>query len=264
MKFVFLKSGDFLEFKTKKTKFSDGWFNFLFEKNIAQEFSGEHFRQISNNTERKLSDLNNHIDTVNNFLRIQLPGVAHFSKSYNLNQQWLNAAHRQWVYMTARYKNEIFDIPASTRNAWMQINNLIHELEMNYRHEFNNNVVSEIPETENLKVEKEDCEFVQHDLVLSFRNLGRHQYNQWQVGYDSINEETSNYNTISTSFSFYHSIDNYRHAAPSEYVKWCEKQNIEVLAPWVVLGTFDIKNPWEVKEIMHRNLKDDSHIGFAI
>lgn len=264
MKFVFLKSGDFLEFQTKKTKFSDGWFNFLFEKNIAQGFSGEHFREISNNTEHRLLDLNRHIGTANNFLRARLQGVAHFSESCNLDQQWLNALHRQWVYMTDTYKNEIFDIPVPVRDAWMQINNLIHQLESNYRHEFNNNVVLEIPKTTNLKVEKEDCEFAQHNLVLSFKNLGRHQYNQWQVGYDSINEETSNYNTISTCFSFYHSVDNYCHAAPTEYVKWCEKQNIEVLAPWVVLGTFDIKNLWEVKEIMHRNLKDDSHIGFAL
>jgi hypothetical protein len=264
MKFVFLKSGDYLEFTPRRTAFVSEWFDFLFRKEIEQKFLGERDCWSTVSAESKLLEINKHIDSVNNFLRIRLPGVAHFSKSYNLNQQWLNDTHKQWVYMTDRYKNEIFDIPASTRDAWMQINNLIHKLEINYCHEINNTVISEIPKTENLKVKKEDCEFVQHDLVLSFRNLGRHQYNQWQVGCDSINEETSNYNTISTSFSFYHSMDNYLYDAPPEYVKWCEKQNIEVLAPWVVLGTFDIKNPWEVKEIMHRNLKDDSHIGFAL
>lgn len=264
MKFVFLKSGDYLEFTPRPTEFVSGWFGFLFRKGIAQKFSGERECGSTVSAESKLSEINKHIDDINNFLNIRLPNADHFKNNPNLNQQWLNDTHKQWVYMNERYKNEVYDIPDTVKQSWMKINSIVHNLEAYYQHEFNNDVILEMPKSENLIVKKEDCEFTQHDLMLSYKNLGRHQYNQWQVGYDTINEETNNYTEVTTSFSFYHNVENYNYTAPPEYVKWCEQQNIEILAPWVVLGTFNIPDPWEVKEIMHRNLKDNSSVGFEL
>jgi hypothetical protein len=161
------------------------------------------------------------------------------------------------------YKNQIFDVPQNVKQSWQDINSLIHRIELNYNQEFKNRVISEIPSSANLKVTKEDCEFSQYDLVLNYDNLGRHQFNQWQVGQDCINDETNNYQVISANFIYFQGLEHYPGAiAPVEYAKWCERQNIEILGLHVPFGKFKISDSWTVKEIMQRNLKDDLAVGF--
>jgi hypothetical protein len=136
-------------------------------------------------------------------------------------------------------------------------------MELNYIQEFKNFVISEIPSPTNIKVTKEDCEFAQYDLVLNYDNLGRHQFNQWQTGQDCVDTETNNYQVISTNFTYFQGLDHYPQLeSPTEYVKWCERQNLEIIGPHIPSGKFKISDSWTVKEIMHRNLKDDLAVGF--
>jgi hypothetical protein len=265
MKFIFLKSGDYLEFTPKSTRFIKGWFEYLFENEIEKKFKNQENSWATQSGEQYLYEINQHIDTVNDFLNIRLPDIPPFNKNDNLNQQWLNNTHKHWAKVTNWYKNELFEVPGNVKEAWQEINNLVHRIELGYQQEFKNSVILEISSLTNLKVEKEDYEFAQYDLVLNYDNLGRHQFNQWQVGLDSVDAETNNYNVITTNFSYFQGLDYYpRTEVPQEYVKWCERQNLEVLGPHVPLGRFKISDSWTVKEIMHRNLKDDLAVGFEL
>jgi hypothetical protein len=263
MKFIFFKSGDYLEFTPKPTKFVGEWFDFLFENNIAHQYNNHDHSWPTKACEQWIAELNQHIDVVNEFLRISLPVVPAFIKNSNLNQKWLNDLHKIWAHATHHYKNEIFFIPKNVKNSWQEINSVIHKIELNYIQEFKNSVITELPSLSNLKITKEDCDFGQYDLVLNYDNLGRHQFNQWQTGQDCIDAETNNYNIVSTNFNYFQGLDYYpRPEAPAEYVKWCEKQNLEILGPNVPFGKFKISDSWTVREIMHRNLKDDLAVGF--
>jgi hypothetical protein len=265
MKFIFLKSGDYLEFTPKPTKFIKGWFDYLFENEMEKKFKNQENSWSTHSGEQHLHEINQHIDTVNSFLNIRLPDVNLFNKNPDLNQKWLNDTHKHWAHLTDRYKNEIFDIPDNVKQSWQEINNLVHRLELGYQQDFKNSVIFEITSLTDLKVGTEDFEFSQHNLVLSYENLGRHQFNQWQVGLDSVDAETNNYNVITTSFSYFQGLDYYpRLDAPQDYIMWCERQNLEIIGPWVSLGKFKISNTWEVKEIMHRNLKEDLAVGFEL
>ena len=253
MKFVFLPSGDYLEFTPKNTTFVNAWFDYLFEEGMEKNFVNKKNEGSTNTCELRMAQLNHHIDIVNEYLKVNFPDTIRFDNSLNLNQSWLNSTHKIWVKLMNQYSTLY---TPDLENSWEQINHLIHMLESNYQQTFENVVEIKIPEHLNFKIEKEDCEFSQHDLVLAYNNLGRHQFNQWQVGLDQIDDETNNYKDISTTFEYFQGTDKVSRAnAPIEYIAWCNRQNIEVLAPWVVLGTFNI-DTWQVKEIMHRNLQN--------
>lgn len=264
MKLVFYKSGDYLEFEHKNTKFGNEWFDFLFDKEVNTKYRGERQGWHVSSTEERLDLINTYITDINKFLKIVAPdNTVLFENNNSLNQAWMNSTHKKWVMLTDRYKNQIYDIPWELKNAWSEINNIVHYLEQGYKHSFYNTLLPQIP-VGMLTVTKEDCEFTQRDIVLNYDNLGRHQHNQWEVGTE-IDEETNNYNTISTSFTYtYYQTDaalkNFA-APPVDYIEWCKHRNVEVLAPWVVLGRFK-SSTYDVREFMHKNLKEGIEVGF--
>jgi hypothetical protein len=265
MKLVFYRTGDFLEFNVKNTPFVNKWFEFLFDNKINSKYHGEENNWHTGSSEDRLALINTYINDANAFLKINLPdNTMLFENSTTLNQTWLNDTHRKWVVLTERYKNEIFDIPWELKQAWTGINNNIHYIELGYTDTFRNSTTAQIPKSAGLVVTKEDCDYTQKDLVLNYDNLGRHQFNQWEIG-SELNEETSNYDTISSSFTYVYSqytaaVKNFA-SAPTDYIDWCNRRNVEVLPPWVVLGRFKCSS-YDAREIMHRNLKDGRSVGF--
>jgi hypothetical protein len=267
MKFVFLKSGDYLEFQPKKTKFVKGFFDYLFSNGINDNYGGDTFDYILNDSEKKIEDLNQYITSVNNSIKILVPeNEIVFDHGTSLNQDWLNDTHKKWAYLTHTYKDNIYDVPHEFKKMWNGVNDTIHKLEMYYSHRFENTVITKIPESANLKVEQEDAIFSNSGLCLSYSNLGRHQYNQWEVG-SEIDHETNNYEVITTTivykFGLSEDVANHPTIAPEGYAKWCKERNIPVLGPWVSLGDFALSR-FDVREIMHKNLKKDVSIGFEI
>lgn len=264
MKLVFYKSGDYLEFEHKNTKFGNEWFDFLFDNEVNTKYRGEQNCWHAKSTEERLKLINSYITDINQFLKITVPNnTVFFENNATLNQPWLNDTHKKWVMLTDRYKNEIYDIPWELKNAWSEINNIVHYIEQGYKNSFYNTLTSQMPKGL-LTVTKEDCDFTQRDLVLNYDNLGRHQFNQWEVGAE-MDEETNNYTTVSTSFTYIYSqqdaaLKNFA-PAPADYVEWCKHRNLEVLAPWVVLGRFKLST-YDVREIIHKNLKEDICAGF--
>ena len=264
MKFIFLKSGDYLELEPNNTPIANAWFTSIFSKKMNMSYFAkgphciENFNQVIN-------ELNNAVDIVNQFaLSKNLPQIM-FDKIKGIDQSWLNSTHKQWV----KYTDELKDIvngDDTTANdpqfvqAWGDINSHIHRLEGYYSLYFTNTKGAILDDID-IDILPEHCEYSQHDLILSFDNLGKHQHAQW-VTNSKVDEETSNYKTISARFEY-----TFNPAAPKglppipDYVDWCKKNNLKVLPPWAILGNFK-KNRWDVKHLIHQNLSQGLEVGF--
>lgn len=267
MKFVFLKSGDYLEFRPKRTKFVNGFFEYLFTNSINKHYHGSGLDYTLRTTEERIQTLNQYIAGVNLSLKILVPdNEIKFNHNDTLSQEWLNDTHKKWAYLTHTYKDSIYEVPSEFKKMWNGINDLIHQIELYYSHKFENNVIAKVPDSANLKVELEDSIFSNSGLCLSYSNLGRHQYNQWEVGAE-IDDETNNYTVISTNIVYKIGLsEDITHSptiAPTDYIKWCEARNVPALGPWVSLGDFLLPR-FTVREIMHINLKKDVSVGFEI
>jgi len=267
MKFVFLKSGDYLEFTLKQTKFINGFFDYIFTNNINKQYSGNVRHYRTREIEERLQTINKNIAGVNSAMSVIVPeNTIRFTHNENLNQVWLNETHKKWVHLTHTYKDEIYDIPWELKSMWGEINDLVHYMEQNYSHDFENKILSKIPLSADLKVELEDCVFSNQGLCLGYSNLGRHQFNQWEVGTE-IDDETNNYKVISTeviyNFNMSEDVRGDPEIAPTAYADWCNKKNVPILGPWISLGNFKLSR-FEVREIMHRNLKADPAVGFEL
>ena len=125
--------------------------------------------------------------------------------------------------------------------------------------------INELKSLENIdiKIRPEDCEYSQHDLILRFDDLGKHQYDQWITG-SSVDEETSNYKTISARFEYAFNPQLNKGILPNPaYIEWCNQNNLQVMPPWIILGNFK-KNKWEIKQLMHQNLSRGLEVGFEL
>ena len=219
------------------------------------------------NTNLHLHNLEEAVKIVNQFAKeknlsqLMLPAIT------GLDQSWMNAAHKQWV----RYTDELCNIVNGDDTkiqypefsvAWQSINTYIHTLEDYYSVYFTNTKGAYLKKID-VKIRPEDCEYSQHDLVLSFQDLGRHQFNQWVTG-STVDAETSNYKTISARFeyTYYPQLTEGAQANPN-YVRWCNENNLEVLPPWIILGNFK-KNKWEIRKLMHQNLSRGLEVGFEL
>jgi len=255
MKFIFLKSGDYLELEPNNTPIASVWFNNIFSKKMNMSYFARDtsFITRSNGT---INNLNAAIDIVNKFaVEKNLPKIM-FDKIVGIDQQWLNASHKKWVLQTDRLKNIVNgddtkqNYPGFVK-SWQNINTYIHALEYYYSVYFT------------IKIQPEDCEYSQHDLILKFDDLGKHQYDQWITG-SAVDEETSNYKTISARFEYAFNPQLNKGILPNPaYIEWCRQNNLQVMPPWIVLGNFK-KNKWEVKQLMHQNLSQGLEVGFEV
>ena len=269
MKFVFLKSGDYIEFEPPKSKFVESWFEYLFNNNLNLDYNCSSKNEIDN-VVSGLAQLNRNISHVNEFAKANFPeDDIKFDNCDELDQQWLNAAHKKWVLLNNKYGKHVNGHHLKSAypefyKAWQDINHNIHSIEGWWSLYFGNKKVWMLPNDSTAKITQEDCTFDQNDLILEFDNLGKHQFDQWATGAE-LDEETNNYEKISANFRY---IFRYPYTktspAPSEYVNWCQKRNIPVLPNWVNLGRFPKYDVWTVKQIMYKNLRVDRQIGFML
>ena len=262
MKFIFLKSGDSLELNVSRAPIIESWFEYLFANNLNLAYSSNY--DYSADIEEHLASLPAIIDDANKFILGCAPeNTLLFEPCDELNQTWLNETHKLWAMLTDKYKNNIFPAPPE----WHKVNSIIHRIEGYYCANFKNIQDSLLPEKFHKKIRPEDCEYTQMDLMLSFKNLGRHQQNQWLSGSD-IDEETNNYKAISLDFEYRYFLETGPITQPApppiEYQQWCNKRNIPVLAPWIPIGKFSKYDRNEIKKIFHKNLKDSKDIGFEL
>jgi len=266
MKFIFLKSGDYLELEPNNTPIASAWFDNIFANKMNMSFFAKGKAYIGS-TNLNLYNLRDAIKIVNQFATEKNLPQLMFPTITGLDQTLMNALHKQWVKCTNEFSHIVLgdnikeQYPAFAE-AWQNINTYIHALE-NYYSIFFSNDKNAYLEKINAKIRPEDCEYSQHDLILSFQDLGRHQFDQWQTG-SKVDEETSNYKNIPTRFDYMYHPHLIKGLPPNpDYVRWCNENNLEVLPPWIVLGNFK-KNRWEVKQLMHQNLSQGLEVGFEI
>jgi hypothetical protein len=263
MKFVFLESGDSLEFTPNPAKIITSWFNYQFDS------GGAVFNVIDSKTElieTCINELNRCIDLSNNFIEGISKEKLKIKKSLDYDQIWLTQCHKDWAFLTDKYKNQIFPAP----EYWHNINHLIHNLEAPYSVNFkiNHPEQDQLPEEYIFPIKPEDGIYTTSGLVLSYYNLGRPQYEQWLLNSD-IDHETNNYQIIPLRFEYHCSMPtgpagNIGSTAPAEYLQWCAKRNIPPLAPFIPLGEFTNTNKYEVRKIMHRNLISGTSMSFEL
>jgi hypothetical protein len=268
MKFVFYKSGDVLELEPNPAKVIERWFDYMFDNNINDKYT------CNNSTAKivseKIKELNNTISQANYFISERTNGEAsmfEFSPRI-LDQKFLNATHKKWVYLTDTYKNEIHPQP----KFWHDVNRHVHDIESRFSADFknqNDKKLWALPQEYKAEILPEDGDYWQNDLMLSFRDLGRHQHNQWMLG-SHADYETSNYKNITLDFSYKHYIEQggpdctYQPSIPKGYIEWCKQQNLPILAPWLSIGKFKKYDRYEVRKIFHKNLIKDSTLGFEL
>lgn len=266
MKFIFLKSGDYLELEPNNTPIASAWFNNIFSNKMNMSYfaKGTSYIERSNQI---INKLNQAVDTVNKFaVEKSLPRIM-FSRISGLDQKWMNAGHKQWVKYTQELK-DIVNGDDTQQNyplfseAWQNINMYIHALENYYSIYFTNTNGAYLEEV-NVEIRPEDCEYSQHDLILRFDDLGKHQFDQWITG-SSVDEETSNYKTISARFEYTFNPQMVKGVPVNPaYIEWCKQNNLQVMPPWIILGNFK-QNRWNIKEIMHKNLSQGLEVGFEL
>ena len=266
MKFIFLKSGDYLELEPNNTPIASAWFNNIFSNKINMSFFAKGKTCIWR-TNQIISKLNEAVDIVNQFaIEKNLPQLI-FNKIGGLDQSWMNAAHKKWVRYTTELSNVVNGDDTKKHyptfvSAWQNVNTYIHDLESYYSVFFSNDDNSYLEKID-VKIRPEDCEYSQRDLVLSFHDLGRHQFNQWQTG-SAVDEETSNYKRIPARFDYMYHPHLIKGLPPNpDYVRWCNENNLEVLPPWIILGNFK-KDRCEVRKLIHQNLSQGLDVGFEL
>jgi hypothetical protein len=262
MKFVFLESGDSLELEVNSAPLIESWFEYLFENNLNLEYTSIH--NTNNRIDQQLAEINSMIDFANKFLLDRVPdNKILFETGKELDQRWLNEIHRIWVFLTERYKNEIFPQP----KEWHNVNHCVHNLEGMYTADFQNKKSRFLPVEYHKLVQPSDCEFTQSDIMLAFRNLGRHQHQQWLTGSD-VDDETNNYSTVSLDIGYRYFLEtgpiHNPIPAPLEYQQWCQERNLLVLPPWISIGKFLKYDRMEVRKLFYRNLKNSNNIGFML
>lgn len=261
MKFVFLKSGDYIELELNPATVITHWFEYLFEQKANSKIIST--INNSNKISKDLIDLNNTLANMNRLLAERIPENNVFFKQNNsINQQWLNTTHKQWAMLTDTYPHHINPGTNPFPYEWHRVNHLIHGIETAYFSQFVNEQIQFLPNNL-VSIVPSDYTFQGNGLILSYDNLGRHQYNQWAAG-TTPDDETNNYKKVSFNFEYRYSLqpNTTVNLPPVDYVSWCNEHNLAVIAPFISIGNFIKYSRHEVNEIFYRNLLESNNVGF--
>lgn len=260
MKLVFFETGDYLDIDRTNTKVVNAWFDYIFDNEYNHwEIKDSSFDHI----EKHLTLLNRCIIQGNEYLSDKIKDYELIREINGLDQNLLNDAHKKWAVQTGDNLNVLHPQP----RFWHEINDHVHALERHYYVSFRNTKCFDPISADWLKdLDADGCDYGVHDLVISYRNLGRHQYNQWLTG-SAIDRETNNYDTISMDFEYHFDIEFnpnvFQSPEPPGYREWCIKNNLKVLPPWIRLGKFMKYDRFEIRKLIHNNLKKNTQIGFV-
>jgi hypothetical protein len=230
MKFVWSKTGDYIEFDS-------------FNNDFIETVIGEWDKKFINNfTFDKKTDIileknnmKNNLKLVNDFLKkFNISPFIHDGD--DLNQDSLNLLHEEWVLLHHNYPRIIYFLNKDKilNKAFMDINEGIHRIEDIFSMTLNNNSNISVnnPHKESITT------FDKPNLYFHHSNLGRSSYSKWKNNDKSIhgldrNDMNEVYGVIEVNLDMPHTI-----LPPIEYQNWCKENNIGCAGNKISIGNF--------------------------
>jgi hypothetical protein len=230
MKFVWFKTGDYIEFDS---------FNNNFIENVIGEWNEKSINKFT--FDKKLDiilekdSLKKNLNLVNNFL--EKFKISLFVHNVNdINQDSLNSLHEKWVMLHYNHPKIIYFLNKNKilKNAFSDINEVVHRLEDSFSITVTNN--SDISITNLYK--ESITTFDQPNLYFHHSNLGRSSYSKWKNRDKSIhgldrNDMSEVYGIVEINLDVPHTI-----LPPVEYQNWCRENNIECVGNRISIGNF--------------------------
>jgi hypothetical protein len=230
MKFVWSKTGDYIEFDS---------FNNNFLELVIDEWNKSSINKFT--FDKKLDvilekdNLDKNLNLVNNFLK-KLNVLPFVYKFDDLNQDSLNLLHKEWVlfHINNSAISMLLNKNKILKDAFSDINISIHRLESIFSITLNNNSVISVrnPYKESITT------FNQTNLYFHNSNLGRSSYSKWKNNDKSIhgldrNDMSEVYGIIEFNLHVPHTV-----LPPIEYQNWCKENKIECAGNKISIGNF--------------------------
>ncbi len=134
--------------------------------------------------------------------------------------------------------NELKKINTSTD----RINNMVHELEFIYRQLAIHNIsLSRVNFVYgDYRVKPSDTVFGYDSVVVPFMDIGRPQYEKWNISRHVTHPEISNYDRITNYIDFYSTPVNLN--PNTKFIEQCNRENVPVWGNVLSIGTANYEN----------------------
>ena len=258
MKIIWNSTGDFLNLDPINQELAEYWINALNRDNK------NNFHLISTEFDPTwLPNLQEHLTIINQHLTNKLKNNSfeYFVDADLLDQQVLNRLHRTWVGTLEKYPM----IPMllkklDTKNEfhWNQINKKLHYIEKDitcYYKPFTN-----FWEVDNI-FGSQILNFNRAQISINFSQKGRSTFNKWRNRDFNIDDtDTNNYFQIGAEININLNREIIQ-IPPTNYVEFCQKNNIEVVGENLNLANFtDCESQLtKMRHILIRNILHENN-----
>lgn len=187
---------------------------------------------------------------------------AHFTiQSYHVPSPHFNLEIKEYCDILNHKLNERFNSSIDTRT----INNYVHNLEHLYLH-YQTIIIllDDIFPYGEYRVTEQDTIFGIDNLMISFWDIGRPQYEKWILSKDITSNEISNFETISPRVEVRAEST---HTVPhDDYVNLCKKMNIPVWGNKLPLGNIKHINYYDIGYSIINSMKENEsdYVGFKL
>ena len=257
-KLIWETTGDEITFKVTFPDLFDYYLNQLTQKNANKFFCEK--KTFSFDSITKLQNSLQHIEQFKN----KLPFVIDDWTGELLDQHYLNKLHRDWVKTGLMYPG-IIPLLRAIKNTdvdYRNINSTLHEIEKSFNYMFVNYKQDQF-QVENI-FGKQVTGFNVDNLMLGFNNLGRSTWEKFITWDNNVDDtDTNDYQMLggSVEFSLCRPLIQ---TAPLNYIKWCQKHNIEATGMSISLGNIvDLdKHLTDIRKILIRNTDEQNNQFF--
>jgi hypothetical protein len=277
-----------LEIIPKNTNFVDYWTSKVFGNNNTRQCdtssltSGKNYNlKKFKNFKKKLFDLllefNRIVETENlpNYLAYDIKSTgapdyleyvhekwAHFTiQSYHVPSPEFNRDMKSYCEILNQRLNKKFGNSVDTRT----INDYVHDLEHLYLY-YQSDIV--LPNGlflyNEYRVTEDDTIFGTDNLLISYWDIGRPQYEKWIISKNVTSKEINNFEAISPRIEVRAECIN---VTPHvDYVRDCNTMNLPVWGNKLSLGNINLKNCYDIGYTIINSLNENTndYVGFSI
>ena len=233
MKLVWNRTGDSLDLDPTNQEFAAYWIDCLDQCNI-NAFKLQHSAFDS----QWLAELEIHLRTIDRFLQTKL-GIDALAKFYHqdlLDQQVLNAIHRNWIDLIQTHPR-LVQLLSKNQNLfdhWNQINKKVHAIEENFVSKYLAKKYWEVPNPFGSDI----LNFNLGQIKIIFSQEGRSTFNKWKLfDYNLTDNDTNDFLCVGSEITIsLHTPLSYE--PPKEYLRFCKANNIDPVGDYLNLANF--------------------------